>query len=148
MIKDSLVNSKIYYNLSENIKIGFEWIKNNDLKSMPDGRYELSSNIFANVQSYQTKETAPYEAHRDYIDIQYMIDGEELSGVASYTNCSVVEKYDKEKDIEFLSCNVPEQFYKIQEGEFFVFFPTDAHKPAIKTGINAKVKKVIVKVHV
>lgn len=148
MIKDDLRRAKAYYSLSENLKKGFEWIKNNDLKNMPDGRYEIDENNFANIQSYITKDDAPYEAHRDYIDIQYMIEGEEFSGRTDLSNCSVVEEYNKEKDIEFLKCNTKEEFYKIQEGEFFVFFPHDAHKPAIKSDKNKNVRKVIVKIHI
>ena len=148
MIKDDLKNAQIYYGISENIRAGFEWIKNNDLKSMNDGRYEISDKIYASLQSYMTKDDAPYEAHRDYIDIQYMVIGEELSGVTDYSNCAVTEEYNKEKDIEFLKNMSEEQFYKIKEGEFFVFFPTDAHKPAIKVDTNKNVKKVIVKVRV
>lgn len=148
MIKDSLKRADTYYGISDNLKAGFEWIKNNDLKNMPDGRYEISDKIYANLQSYLTKDDAPYEAHRDYIDIQYMVTGEELSGVTDYLNCSVTEQYNKEKDIEFLKNNTDEQFHKISEGEFFVFFPHDAHKPAIKVNENKNVKKVIVKVSV
>ena len=148
MIKDSINNAETYYKISENLKKGFEWIKNNDLKKMPDGRYEISDRIYANLQSYLTKDDAPYEAHRDYIDIQFMVTGEELSGITNYSNCSTTEEYNKEKDIEFLKCKIKEDFCKITEGEFFVFFPHDAHKPAIKTGENMYVKKVIVKVGV
>lgn len=148
MIKDSINNAETYYNISENLKKGFEWIKSNDLKNMPDGRYEISDKIYANLQSYLTKDDAPYEAHRDYIDIQYMVIGEELSGVTGYSNCSKTEVYNKEKDIEFLKCDSKEEFFRIKEGEFFVFFPHDAHKPAIKINENKNVKKVIVKVGV
>lgn len=148
MIKDDLRRAEQYYNISENLKKGFEWIKNNDLKNLPDGRYEIDDNNYANLQSYLTKDDAPYEGHRDYIDIQYMVVGEELSGVIDYSTCSTKEEYNKEKDIEFLNCNTKEEFYKIKEGEFFVFFPHDAHKPAIKVKENKNVKKVIVKVHV
>ena len=148
MIKDNIHNSALYYNISDNLKEGFEWIKSNDLFKLPDGRYEINDKIFANVQSYITKNDAPYEAHRKYIDIQYMIIGEELSGAADYKNCSIIEEYNIDNDIEFLKCNIDEELYKIKEGEFFVFFPTDAHKPAIKVNKNRKVKKVIVKVQV
>ena len=148
MIKDSIKRAETYYGIAENLKKGFEWIKNHDLKSMPEGRYEIDEDNYANLQSYLTKDDAPYEAHRDYIDIQYMVDGEELSGRVDYNDCSTKEEYNKEKDIEFLDSNVEEEFYKIKEGEFFVFFPHDAHKPAIKVKENKKVKKVIVKVRV
>ena len=148
MIKDNINNAETYYKISEKLKEGFEWIKNNDLLNLPDGRYEISDKIYANLQSYMTKDDAPYEAHRDYIDIQYMVKGEELSGFTDYSNCSTTEQYNKEKDIEFLKCNIKEEFCKITEGEFFVFFPHDAHKPAIKVDKNKNVKKVIVKVGV
>jgi len=147
MIKDVLKKAEYYYNISENLKKGFEWIKNNNLEELPNG-YELDGKNYANVQTYYTKDDAPYEVHKDYIDIQYMIKGEELSGVAFYSDCSVEEEYNKGKDIEFLKCNKKEEFYKIKEGEFFVFFPHDAHKPAIKLSESKEVKKVIVKVKV
>ena len=146
MIKNNISRAELYYNISENLKLGFEWIKNNDLKIIDDGRYEISDDVYANVQTYMTKDEAPYEAHKDYIDIQYMITGEEYSGVTDYSNCSVIENYNKEKDIEFLKCNVKEELYSLKEGEFFVFFPCDAHKPAIKINTNKLVKKIIVKV--
>ena len=146
MIKDNIKNAKNYINISENLKKGFEWIENNDLKTLPDGRYEITDNIYANVQTYMTKDDAPYEAHRDYADIQYMIKGEENCGVCNYADCSVNEKYNKEKDIEFLSCDKNEELYNLKEENFFVFFPNDAHKPALKVNQNAEVKKVIVKV--
>ena len=146
MIKDSIKNADVYYGISKNLKAGFEWIKNSDLKNMPDGRYEITDKIYANLQSYITKDNAPYEAHRDYIDIQYMVKGEELSGRVDYSDCKTTEKYNKEKDIEFLQCIGEEEFFKIKEGEFFVFFPHDAHKPALKVKENKQVKKVIVKV--
>ena len=148
MIKDSINNAETYYKISEKLREGFEWIKNNDLVNMPDGKYKISESIYANLQSYITKDNAPYEAHRDYIDIQYMVQGEELSGVTNYSNCQTTEKYNKEKDIEFLACNKKEEFFKISEGEFFVFFPHDAHKPAIKINANKNVNKVIVTVGV
>ena len=82
MIKDKLTNADTYYGISERLKQGFEWLKNNDLLNIPDGRYLIDGEkIFANVQSYITKDDAPYEAHRRYADIQYMIKGLEKVGV-------------------------------------------------------------------
>ena len=41
MIKDYLKNVKNYYNLSENLKKGFDWLEKNNLKDLSDGRYEI-----------------------------------------------------------------------------------------------------------
>ena len=148
MIKDNIKNADTYYQISKNLKDGFEWIRNNNLIDMKDGKYVISESLYANVQTYQTKDEAPYEAHRQYIDIQYMIKGEELSGVVDYADCSTVVEYDYEKDIEFLKNNTEENFYKIKSGEFFVFFPHDAHKPALRVNESSLVKKVVVKVKI
>lgn len=145
MIKDNIKRAEIYYGISKNLKQGFEWIKSNDLMNMPDGRYDLGGGNYANVQSYETKDDAPFEAHRKYMDIQYIISGEENCGVGDYANFRTVEAYSEEKDIEFLegSCG---DYYTLKSGEFFVFFPHDTHKPALDSGKKRFVKKVIVKV--
>ena len=77
-----------------------------------------------------------------------MINGEEVCGVDSYKNCSVVTNYDQEKDIEFLNGSINAAYYTLRTGEFLVLFPSDAHKPSIKRNKNAIVKKVVVKVHI
>lgn len=149
MIRDELKNAETYYNISKNLKLGFEWLKNTDLKAIkPDRYYVDNENIFANVQEYSTKEDAKYETHRKYIDIQYMIDGEEMVGVIGKDNCKTCEEYNSETDLEFMDCVSEEEYYKLSEGTFMVFFPQDAHKPSIKCGKSSFVKKVIVKVAV
>ena len=148
MIKDKLVNAELYYAISDRLVVGFEWLKNTDLENIEDGKYEiLGDDVFANVQTYETKEDAPFEAHRNYIDIQYMVNGTENIGVTEYSNCSIKEEYDSQRDLEFLICDKDNSLQILNEGEFLVFFPTDAHQPALC--INNKkqqVKKIIVKV--
>lgn len=147
MIKDNLKNAKKYYKLSDNLKKGLVWLQKSDLKSMEDGKYIIDGEkVFANIQTYTTKDDAPYERHLKYIDIQCMILGKEIVGVTNYKNCSSIENYNQEKDIEFLTNNVADNFHILQEGEFVVFFPQDAHKPALKFNQNQIVKKVVVKV--
>ena len=148
MIKDVIERATTYFNISNNVKTGLKWLTENQLKNIPDGKYIISDDIYANVQTYRTKDDAPYEAHRQYIDIQYMADGEEYIGVTDYNKCCSVEQYDEIKDIEFLKNNGEVNKYKLNEGEFFILFPHDAHQPAIKTSENQIVKKIVVKVKV
>jgi len=148
MIKDRLENAVMYYGLSEKFKQGFEWLKNTDLSNTPDGKYLIDGeHIFANVQSYETKDSAPFEAHRKYADIQFMIRGCEKCGITNYFNCTKDKEYDMEKDIEFLQCSCRE-IQMLKEGEFFIFFPQDAHQPALNPDKKFNVKKVIVKVEI
>ena len=146
MIKDLLKNAELYYSISENLKQGFEWILNTDLANLPCGRYEINGEkLYANVQEYETKADANYEAHRKYIDIQCVVKGKELVGVTDISNGKTVETYDNKKDIEFLSTNKPDEYFELNNGEFIVLFPQNAHKPSISAGEKTSVKKVVVK---
>ncbi len=149
MIKDKLVNAETYYGISDRLKQGFEWLKNTDLENLADGRYYIDGEkLFANVQSYETKDEAPYEAHRKYADIQYMVKGVEKVGVTHYSNCSTETEYNEEKDIEFLECNICDFHEVLEEGDFLVFYPQDAHQPSLNPDKKLNVKKVIVKVEI
>lgn len=148
MIKDKLENAQLYYGLSKNLETGLKWLRNSDLTNLPDGRYEISDRIYANIQTYETKEDALYEAHRNYIDIQYIVKGEEKIGVTNYSNCETATPYDKEKDIEFLNNISDEQYLPLYAGEFMILYPHDAHKPSISLNKKSSVKKVVVKVKI
>ena len=149
MIQDKLTNAKTYYGLSARMQQAFEWLQNSDLTNMPDGKHVIDGeHIFANVQTYFTKDDAPYEGHRKYADIQYMIKGCERIGVTNYHNCSTTEEYNVDKDIEFLKNNSSDKYQMLEEGEFLVFYPQDAHQPALNPNEKLNVEKVIVKVEI
>ena len=146
MIKGLLFSYK--EDLSENIQMGLEWLRINDLDKFSDGRYTIDGDrIFVNIQSYETKRDALFEAHRKYIDIQYMIEGEEKIGVARYSECKNEIPYDNIRDIEFLSCKA-DNYQLLKKGEFLILYPEDAHKPSIAIDNPNKVKKAVVKVFI
>ena len=102
MIKDKLQNAKIYYNLSESLKKGLQWLEATDLNEMADGKYTIDGErVYASVQTYETKLEAKYESHRKYIDIQYLIKGSEKIGVTDLANCITCIEYDSEKGTPF-----------------------------------------------
>lgn len=148
MIKDELKNAEIYYNLSENLKKGFLWLQKTDLNNLADGRYLIDGNaVYASVQTYTTKSEANYEAHRKFIDIQYIVEGNEYVGVTNLNNCKTCIEYDQERDLEFFNCLKEDAYQSLSEGEFLILFPHDAHKPSMDyKGIKGEVKKIVVKV--
>lgn len=149
MIKDRLANAKIYYNLSENLKKGFIWLESTDLNRLEDGQYNIDGeNVYASIQTYQTKADANYESHRKYIDIQYIIDGKEKIGVTDLGNCTTCINYDENKDLEFYNMNCNEEYIELSKGQFAIFYPHDAHKPSISIDEQTTVKKVVVKVKI
>jgi len=152
---DQSINRKAfavsYYKNRERWDKAFSFLKTSDLQSLELKRYDIDgNNLYAPVSEYMTKneEDARYEAHRKYIDIQYIISGKELMGVAPISKKKeTLEPYDSEKDIEFLTVTGGENHLALP-GRFFIFFPEDAHRPGLKDGENSPVRKIVVKVKV
>ncbi|MGN0017734.1 MAG: YhcH/YjgK/YiaL family protein [Candidatus Gastranaerophilaceae bacterium] len=149
MIKDSLKYSKNYYFLSDKIKLGLEYLEKTDLMHIENGRYEICGNeVFINIQDYNTKPLAEgkWEAHRKYIDIQYIIEGSENIGVGCIDEFLSSEKYDAEKDLEFLKTEKIQQFITVKENEFLILYPNDVHMPQISCDSTKYVKKAVLKI--
>lgn len=138
-----------YFKNKDRWEKAFTFIKNNDLSKLETKRYDIDGdNVFATISEYTTKDAANFEAHRKYIDIQHMISGTEIMNIAPLeTVTDVVTPYDAEKDIEFM--NVQKiTAYKADSTNFFIFFPGDAHRPGMKDGKNAAIRKIVIKLKV
>lgn len=151
MITDTLTQSGRYLNLSARFAGAFEFLRNLSA-TQPNGRYELEGdNCFALVQSYTTRPLAQalFEAHRQYVDIQFIQAGRETilwSPLAALTQ--VTEPYVAERDIVFFAR--PPQWTPIQlhTGQFAIFFPEDGHAPGLECAGPGEVRKVVIKVRV
>jgi YhcH/YjgK/YiaL family protein len=147
MIIDKIENSHLYKNITERINKSFEYIRTTDLKNLPAGKYPIDGeNIFALVSEYQTKPESEgkLEAHRKYIDVQFVISGEELMGYVPLGNQQILESYKEENDIVFFKGE--KTLTKVSAGMFAIFFPEDVHMPGISAGKISDVKKLVIKV--
>lgn len=150
MIFDSIENASKYFILGEKIKKGFDFLLNTDLENLKPDRYEIENDeIFANVQILTTKnkEDKKWEAHRKYIDIQYLIKGRECMGYGLLKNFKTSVEYDDKNDIEFLSGD-KFNYINLSKGEFVIFYPDDIHAPVLNADENKEIKKVIVKIKI
>jgi len=147
MIIDRLKNAKLYYNLNDRMATAFKFLIEKDLAKLEVGKYEITEgDIYASVEEYQTKpkEEGRWEGHRKYLDIQYIIEGQELMGCSDLERMKVLEDYNQEKDILFLEGKG--NFFTIKAGSFAVFMPQDIHMPGRAVNKAEGVKKVVVKV--
>jgi YhcH/YjgK/YiaL family protein len=146
MVLDSIKNYGLYANITERLAAGFNFINTTDLLTIAEGIHEIDGKtIFAIVQEYDTKEEIDcfLEGHTKYIDIQYMIEGTELMGITHKAEQKVLS-FDVDKDYTFYEGET--SYIKVDEGMFTLFFPDDLHRPCIKVGSQARIKKVVVKV--
>lgn len=130
----------------------FRFLLDSRSKSLAEGRIELDGErVFALVQSYETtKSAAPkWEAHRKYIDIQYITGGEEVIGWAPLEKMTVTAPYDAGKDVALGTVPAADATpVLLRPGELAVMYPSDAHAPKQSAGSPSKVAKIVVKVQV
>lgn len=153
MKPDSSINIQLF--VEQNIlnpkswEVAFKFLKRNDLADMPVGKYQLlNDGTYATVSDYFTKDadTAFFEAHRKFIDVQYVAIGQEYIGITSLNNIEKqIQSYDVDKDIEFFT-KAKTTLWLADQRCFFVFFPSDAHKPCLKVNKNEHVRKIVIKI--
>ena len=148
MILSALSQSDRYAPLHPLFARAFDYIRNTDLFALAPGRYHIAGDdLIAIVERVQakTKEVARLEAHRKYIDIQLVLEGDETMGWKPLADClNPVSEHSMEKDIRFFH-DAPASWVAVPPDHFCIFFPEDAHAPLVG---NGTIRKVIFKVAV
>lgn len=147
MIFDQLKNAHLYFPLGERIAKALQYLSQTDFTNIEPGTYEIDGeNIFAIVQLYNTRpsSSAKWEAHKKYIDIQYIVSGKEKIGFTDSKKVIVLQEYHAGNDVSLHKGEG--NFLTASEGQFAIFFPTDIHMPQLAINIPHEVKKVVVKV--
>ena len=149
MILDNIKNYRGYHGLGERIANALQYLADTDFLNIPTGRYNIDDdNIFALVSEYQSKDETEgkLEAHRKFIDVQYVVSGQEKIGYTPLKNNGVIQEYNEEKDFALYTGDV--SFLKMRAGMFAIFFPQDLHMPGIELEGKTTIKKVVIKVKV
>jgi YhcH/YjgK/YiaL family protein len=148
MIFDNISNARLYTGVSPKIQRALEYLQQTDLAALAVGRYELDGkNLFVLIQEYSSKlpEQGKWEAHRRYIDLQYIVQGSEKMGYAPISRLQQ-GTYDPVKD--FLPLSGDGVYVTMQGGDFMLLWPDDGHKPGMAIEAPAAVKKAVVKISI
>jgi YhcH/YjgK/YiaL family protein len=151
MIVDRFESAEVYEAIYSKLTRGLELLKDKSLAQKPDGKYQAEGEeIYYIVQRYKTKpvEEGKLEAHRKYIDIQFVVSGQECFGYAPLKGLREKTPYDDEKDVAFYEVPKDIAMTKLSAGMFAVFFPQDVHMPCLRTAGPEAVVKIVVKVKV
>jgi YhcH/YjgK/YiaL family protein len=153
MIYDNIKNAQTYANLGPRFRQAFDYLKNTDLVVLPVGRVELDGkNIYVLVQEYSSKlkQQGKWEAHRRYIDLQYIVSGVEKMGFIPLDRAQLGD-YNPDKDFQALSgegLSGEGVFLPMGAGDFMLLWPQDGHMPGMAIESPVLVKKVVVKIAV
>lgn len=150
MILDELRNAAMYRSLGPGVAAALDYLASTDFRAVLLGRQELDGQrLFASLARYSTKPAsdARWEAHRRYLDVQYVVDGEERIGWTPIApELPIVEPYSAEKDLIFFDAAGP--LVELRPGRFAIFAPHDVHAPGLHVLPKevCEVFKVVVKV--
>ncbi len=125
----------------------YDFLTEGGLDSLALGRHDLDGNgTFVNVQEYITKDSAHFEAHRKYVDIQILTSGKEYIRISPVDGVKTeVSPYNDAEDIEFFDKD--DYAERLLDGSnMIVLFPCDGHMPCMKAVENEPVRKVVVKI--
>lgn len=127
----------------------FAFMRDHNLAEMAPGKYVIdSANVVATITEAPSKtfEKSAWESHRRFIDLQYVVKGEEKIGVSPISESKVIKPYDERKD--GANYEATGEYYIATPSAFFLFFPNDVHRPNILVPGFDTVKKLVIKIRV
>jgi YhcH/YjgK/YiaL family protein len=148
MIVDRLNHAPLYLGAHKRLAAAFDYLRKTDLAMVEPGTHEIDGRkVYVMAQQYETKpmEKGRWEAHRKYIDVQFVYQGEELFGYANLRDLKA-GPYDEAKDFLPLQGDGKGDFFRVGEGTFVILFPQDGHMPGMAISTPRPVKKFVVKV--
>ena len=135
------------------IQKGLKFLLETDLTTIAFGRFEIEGpDFYASIkQEYDTlpKEECKLEAHFQYVDIHYMVSGEEIHGIAPLTAIGDVDEDRrlKGRDTILYKSATAETEFLLSPGMFGVYFPWDVHRNECSVGnTSRKSKRIVVKI--
>lgn len=146
MITGNIRDCEKYYRVHKSLKMAFDFLKTVN-EDTPQGSYVLEENsvrvnVSGNVEPVDGYK--PFEAHRDFIDVHFIVKGAEKFGYSNVNKLKVTKDYDEKEDYMLLSGDVDS--VTLSKGDFCMVFPEDAHIPCIEKCSEEQLKRAVVKI--
>ena len=133
----------------ERLQAALNYLAETDLAAMEPGRYDINEDFYILRQSYESKpsEACKFETHEKYVDIQWIIEGEEAIEVTDLNGMIITEPYDPAKDAQFYATpDAPVSRVVVKAGSYMTLYPEIVHRAGLAEGKSVHVEKVVGKV--
>ena len=133
--------------MTDSIQSNLMFLQTFDSSDYSVGRHDIDENLFFFLNRYETKDEKDcvWEAHRKYLDIHYILEGQEHIAIDHIKRQIIIEDYDADKDAVFLEGKV-HTLVTMSPGDVMICYPEDSHKVGISTEERQIVKKIVLKV--
>ncbi len=149
MVFGNIRDLKDFAYLEENVRRCFDYAREHDLLSYEKGSHPIDGDeLFVNIVEYETTtpENRFWEAHRQYLDLHFILRGPEQIDVNFIDNMEQKEFVEKD---DFLPLEgEPNSHVVLNAGDFLLCYPADAHRTAVQVGNPAVIKKAIFKIRI
>lgn len=149
MIIDSIKNADRYYSVHPSFEAAFKALAAIG-EETENGRITVDGdNVFINLSEYTNKsvDECPFEAHKKYIDIQFVVWGREFIDICPSDALNAYDDRLDTDDIAFYKSSEAYSRADLTEGTFTVIFPGEAHRPCVAPdGKGVKVRKAVAKI--
>ena len=150
MILDRLENAERYFPLHAGFRPACDFLRRTDFTKLTPGKHEIDGAklfLMLNQGQGRSRRDVKLEVHRQYIDIQYTIEGpDEIGWKSLKTSHQIDTPFDSQHDYG-LFADLPESWIAVPPGSFAIFFPEDAHAP-MGARTDCKLLKGVIKVAV
>ena len=149
MIFGNIRQKETYRFLPDELKECFDYANTHDLAGLEKGCHPIDGDrLFVNIVEYETTaaENRFWEAHRKYLDLHLLLEGQEQIDLNFIEN--MIQKEFVEAD-DFLQLDgEPNSRVILRRGDFLICYPEDGHRTAIKVEQRERVKKAIFKIRI
>ncbi|MDO4559732.1 MAG: YhcH/YjgK/YiaL family protein [bacterium] len=150
MIRTTITDIKRYFCLGRGIRLAVDFIKNNDLISLPPGRYPIEgARVFALIQEVRTMlpADAPFENHLCSADLQMTLSGEECVGYCPVSKLTKFGSYNATADTQNYTGQADCIMQNQANDSVSIFFPEDGHQPYVAKDTPMHIKKVVIRIN-
>ena len=148
MIFDHIKYSSQYNSVHRNFEAVFEYLKNIPADARTGSFVPEPDNVWGGISVYAETNTGKkmYEAHRNFMDIHYVLSGEATFGYCTVDRLKTTQAYDEKADYELLEGDI--HAISMKPGDFCIVFPQDAHIPVVEKVGEEDLVRVVVKIRV
>ena len=152
MIQTTVADLSRYSALNPYFPAAFETLAKMAQQPFVPGRHEVDGeNIYVVALDYNTRplEGAKTEAHKKYIDVMWIISGQEqLAWYPTDAHKNILMPYDAVGDCLLAEVEKDSTMVQFHAGDVVILFPEDGHAPSLDLDGTQHVQKLIAKVRV